>query len=229
MNKLYSILLHQYDRINRLFDSCRKEGIVFFLKRVLIYGKELFFLRYDGYLLEMEPLGIIFKPPHNILYEIEELQEAVDLSHLFIDLTRENVRYRIRNGEYGFIVKYDERIIGTLWLTNKPIYFPGFVFRIASRSNWINLDMTEGFVYRGAIDKEFSGNKIFVALFNSIITKAKDLELKKIITSMGIDNIAARKQAQRAGWKVKHLVICKRICGLLFRELSIDDNCSKTS
>jgi GNAT superfamily N-acetyltransferase len=225
MKKFNSIFMHQKDRISRLNHLIQKKEFSAFLKKIVAFLIELIYLRNDGYLLEIEDPKVVFEPPNKISYKINELQKAIDLSGFFVDLNRKNVAYRMNNGEHGFIVKHKNHVIGTIWLTNQLTYFPGFEFRIVSKSKWLNKNPKEGFLYRGAVDPAFRGNKILVAMYNTIFIKAKELGIRRLITSMGVHNIAARKQAQRSGWKVIYRVNCFRLFGFCFRQLTVDNNC----
>lgn len=219
MHKIFAVLKYQYERINRFKKSCRENGLRNALSRILTFGKELIYLSKNGYLFELESLETVYKPAKKFKYKVVEIKKAIDLSHLIVDLTLENVKYRLDSGEYVFVAFYNNRPIGTLWLTNKPTYFPGFEYRIASRSKWVDLGEATGFLYRAAVDKDFRGNHIMSAIRNEVLSKAKELGLKRLITSQGVDNVSARKSSLRGGWRVKDYVICRRICGVLFRKL----------
>ena len=172
------------------------------MKSLWEHGMELIYLRFDGYLFEMAPPLVIQMPEAKTDYTTMELMEPMDLSHLIKDLTYDNVAYRLKRGEHCYVAMHDGRAIGTLWFTTKTTYFPGFEFRVVSRDKWIHLDPETAYVYRGAVEKAYYGQRIIMALSNTMMVKALELGLKRMIYSQGFNNIAIRKAALRLGWRV---------------------------
>jgi GNAT superfamily N-acetyltransferase len=188
------------------------------LSRILLFAKEAIYLRRDGILFELQSVQCPFPFTRKIPYTITFLNEPVDLSHLLPDLTLEDVRARLKNGEYCYVVMFEQKHIGTIWFTNKKIYFPGIEHRVSSRSKWLPVNKQEGYVYRIAVDKEFRGNNILIDMLNFVIQTANELGIKKLTMSTGIDNIPVRKTALRTGWNLKCIVRCRRYCGILSRK-----------
>lgn len=212
-------------RFSRLINYIKNEGIGRTIRKIMRFIKEWIYLKFEGYYCIVDPLCVISESGEDV-YEIKELNEPYDLSHLFVDLTFDGVKFRLNDGQFCFVAFFDEKPIATMWLTVKKTYFPDFVYRIVSRSKWISLAHSSGFTYRAAVDKEFRKKNIFVALHNAAVRKAKNIGVKRLITSMGKDNVPARKAVIKVGYKIRNLVVCKRICGVVFRKFIIDDNCS---
>ena len=208
---------YQSQRFVRLVSSWRQKGHRHLAKRLWEYCKDLVYLRFDGYLLEMSPPWILPLPPCEIDYTVIELKEPMDLSHLIKDLTYDNVAYRLKRGEHCFVAMLEQRAIGSLWFTNKTTYFPGFEFRVVSKDKWIHLDPDTAYVYRGAVEKKYYGHRIITGIMNVLTTRALELGIKTMINSQGFNNIAVRKASMRHGWHVKALVSCHRICMITFR------------
>jgi len=218
MNRFQALFQFQRERIIRNIKQIRKSGYSGMLKKAWELAKDLVYLRFDGYLLEMSSPHVTYTPEREIDYSIVEIKVPIDLSHLIKELTLENVAYRLMRGEYCFVAIHDERAVGTMWLTNIATYFPSLEFRVMAKGKWIHMDHKSGFVYRGAVDENYRGHRIFSALYNAVILKAIDLGIYRLSTTQGFRNIAVRKAALRSGWKVVALVTCKRICMFHFRE-----------
>jgi GNAT superfamily N-acetyltransferase len=208
----------QYLRVQRHLSDFQTYGLENFVKKVLSYAKDLAYLRFDCCVAEMVPPRAVQFPEPKIDYEIVELIEPMNLSHLIKDLTHENVKYRLSRGEHGFVAMHDKRAIGTLWLTNTSTYFPGFEFRAIAKDKWVHLDRDSGYVYRGAVDKSFHGQGVFHALMNAVVRKSLDLAIKRLVSTHGYDNIAVRKSILKQGWKLTALVSLKRICMIPIRD-----------
>ncbi|MEW6442082.1 MAG: GNAT family N-acetyltransferase [bacterium] len=219
MNEAAAVSHYRREKWNRLRRVVKDEGWPRLGIRVLVFLKELVYLTNEGYLYELQPLEMTYDPRigSSLQVEVEELKAPADLSALAADLTPGNVECRLRNGEHGFVAMHGQEVIGTIWLTTRPTYFPGFEFRLVTRDKWIDLGSRTGFTYRGAVAKEFRGNRILSALYNAVVLKARALGMKALVTSAAKSNVSQRKAALRSGWKIRCLVKTDRILGILFR------------
>jgi len=225
MGRFRTVYKANVTRLSRFINYIKDEDIGRTIKKIMKFIKEWIYLKFEGYYCIVNPLFVISEPGEDV-YEIKEVNEPYDLSHLFDDLTFDGVKIRLNDGQFCFVAFFDDKPIATMWLTVKQTYFPDFVYRIVSRSKWISLAHGSGFIYRAAVEKEFRKKNIFIALHNVAAKKAKNIGVKRLITSIGKDNVPVRKAVIKVGYKIRNLVVCKRICGIVYRKFIIDDNCS---
>jgi ribosomal protein S18 acetylase RimI-like enzyme len=206
-------------RLRNLVSYSRTHGVAAGFRRLMSFIGVHVYSRFDGLVYQLEPLRVTYRPDRQFDYEIRELREAVDLSHLYSDLTRENVQRRILEGERCFVALHQGRVIGTAWWTARATRFEELAFRVMSRKTWLRLKEGEGYVYRCAVHPDFRGHKIVVALLNAIADEARVSGLTRLTMSSGTDNVAMRKQALRGGWTIREKVECWRILGIVFRRV----------
>ncbi len=226
MNKVYKTIRYNYYRVLRLLEFFKKEGLIKSISRIVNFIIRLIYIKNEGYLLEKVNLEVNHKTKQSSKYEVKEIQEAYDLSHLFSDLTYNEVDFRLRDGQICFVAFFKKKPIGALWLTTKDTYFPGFEYRIAARSKWLKLGNNSGFIFRGAVDINHRGKNIMGVLQDSVAMKCKELGVDRVLGSIGKNNIAIRKNSIKANYRVKELVVCRRILGVLFRKVKLDENCN---
>jgi GNAT superfamily N-acetyltransferase len=208
-----------WQRLRNLFNYSRTHGLGAGFRRLMSFIGVHIYSRFEGLVYQLEPLSVTCRPDRPFDYEISELHEAVDLSHLYSDLTTPTVRRRILRGERCVVASYRARVIGTAWWTAKATRFDELAFRVISRRRWLRLKEGEGYVYRCAVQPDFRGNKIIVALLKAIADEAQVSGLTRLTMSSGTDNSAMRKQALRGGWTIRERVVCWRILGVSFRRV----------
>jgi len=223
MDKISSFLKYNHERIRRQIRFFRNEGALKTARRIAWFvGSKIYFEK-EGFLFVLDRLEVTPEPPVDIDYEVEEIKCGLDLSHLKEDLTERNVQTRIEGGEIGFVAIHQGKPIGTVWVTEKPAYFPGVEFRFASKKKWLPDRKGEVYLYRGVVDPAFRGKRIMLAMFNACILKSRELGVGRMVTSSGSENAASRKAAVRVGWKITERVSVGRILGIPFRKV-VEEN-----
>ncbi|MEW6442086.1 MAG: GNAT family N-acetyltransferase [bacterium] len=217
MSRSGGFIRHQSERWHRFRANCGREGGAGRWRALWGFLKGSVYERFEGYVYTLEPLRTESEPPRKIPYEVEELREPMDLSFLHRELTLENVRARLENGEHGFVAMYDNTAIGTAWLTTVRTYFPGLEYRVIARSPWLNFSRTEGYTYRVVVDPKYRGSNIHLALYNARISRAMSLGVKRLVASTGAGNATVHKIVHDLGWVRQRRVVCWRICGILIR------------
>ena len=134
-------------------------------------------------------------------------------------VTKEMVNKWLKDGHHCWLVKYEEVVVGGLWMFFGSVELSAFTGRVLSRNKLITFNENVGYQGYVIIDKNYRGKGIY-ALFNDRIIRFyfENSNIEGIVLITGASNESIIKIIMNSYGKLIGIVEIRNILGVINRK-----------